>query len=45
VLFALDFAPDVPWDLAVEYLNKLSEEELLEYRRSSWGDPSEIKPG
>jgi hypothetical protein len=45
VLFALDFAPDVPWDLAVEYLTKLSEEELLEYRWSSWGDPSEIKPG
>jgi hypothetical protein len=45
VLFALDFAPDVTWDRAVEYLNQLTDEELLEYRWSSWGDPSEIKPG
>ena len=41
VLFALDFGPEVSWDPAMEYLGKLSEEELLEYRWSSWGEAAE----
>jgi hypothetical protein len=45
VLIALDFAPDVSWEPAMEYLDKLTDEGLLECRWSSWGDPSDIKPG